>query len=164
MQVTRSIQASTQNTSMLNIHGKALLHNLDFWLLFSIYSMRFFFPTNVSLHGQSLGLVLHVGLESSYNICWYYYTAFCLDINNVGSMSQSLYAYNNPRYDDAQALRWQAAQVSAISFTIFGGGILIGVIHVSFSLSFCLNFLIAQASSRTSLRAYIERPALILSF
>ena len=71
MEVTRSIQASTQNTSTLNVHGKALLHNLDFWLLFSIYSMRMFslflflfLLINVSLHEQLLGLVLHVGLES----------------------------------------------------------------------------------------------------
>jgi len=47
-------------------------------------------------------------------------------INNVGTMSRSLYAHNNPEYDDAQALRWQAAQVSAISLTNFGGRILIG--------------------------------------
>ena len=33
-------------------------------------------------------------------------------------MSQSLYAYNNPQYDEAQALRWQAAQVSAISLNL----------------------------------------------
>ena len=59
---------------------------------------------------------------------------FALDINNVGSISQSLYAYNNPQYDEAQALRWQAAQVSAISLTNFGGRILIGIIHVSSSL------------------------------
>ena len=30
MEVTRLIQASTQNTSMSNVHGKAPLHNLDF--------------------------------------------------------------------------------------------------------------------------------------
>ena len=36
------IQASDRRTSALNVHGKALLHNLDFWLLFSIYSMRMY--------------------------------------------------------------------------------------------------------------------------
>ena len=43
-------------------------------------------------------------------------------------MSQSLYAYDNPKYDEAQALRWQAAQVSVISLTNFGGRILIGIV------------------------------------
>jgi len=94
MEVTRSIQASTPNTNTLNVHGKALLHNLNFWLLFSIYSLL-------------------AGTGVTY-------------INNVGAMSQSLYAYNNPQYDETQALRWQAAQVSAISLTNFGGRILIG--------------------------------------
>ena len=79
-------------------------------------------------------------------------------------MSQSLYAYNNPQYDETQALRWQAAQVSAISLTNFGGRILIGVIHVSFLSLLLLNFVIEQASSQTFLRACIERPALTLSF
>lgn len=41
-------------------------------------------------------------------------------------MSRSLYAHNLPEYDEAQALRWQAIQVSAISLTNFGGRILIG--------------------------------------
>ncbi|KAF8812676.1 MFS general substrate transporter [Phlegmacium glaucopus] len=47
-------------------------------------------------------------------------------INNVGSMSRCLYAHNNSLYNDAQALRWQAAQVSAISLSNFGGRIMIG--------------------------------------
>jgi len=41
-------------------------------------------------------------------------------------MSRCLYAHGNPHYDEAQALRWQAAQVSAISISNFGGRILIG--------------------------------------
>jgi hypothetical protein len=42
-EVARSVQVSNQKLSMpLNIHGKALLRNLDFWLLFSISSMRMF--------------------------------------------------------------------------------------------------------------------------
>ncbi|KAF8812664.1 MFS general substrate transporter [Phlegmacium glaucopus] len=47
-------------------------------------------------------------------------------INNVGSMSRCLYAHDNSLYDEAQALKWQAAQVSAISLSNFGGRILIG--------------------------------------
>ena len=57
-----------------------------------------------------------------------YITAFCLDINNVGSMSQSLYAYNNPQYDEARALGWQVTRFSIISLTNFGGRILIGIV------------------------------------
>ena len=57
-----------------------------------------------------------------------YITVFCLDINNVGSMSQSLYAYNNPQYDEARALGWQVARFSIISLTNFGGRILIGIV------------------------------------
>ena len=49
-----------------------------------------------------------------------------IDINNVGSMSQCLYAYNNPNYDDVVGSGWQAAQVSAISIMNFSGRIFIG--------------------------------------
>jgi len=94
VRAVHSIQASSQKTSTPNVHGKALLHNSDFWLLFSICSLL-------------------TGTGYTY-------------INNVGSMSQALYAYHNPQYDEAQALRWQAAQVSVISLTNFGGRILIG--------------------------------------
>jgi hypothetical protein len=48
-------------------------------------------------------------------------------INNVGSISQALFAKGNPNYDEATASRWQAAQVSAISITNFLGRILIGI-------------------------------------
>jgi len=41
-------------------------------------------------------------------------------------MSQSLYAYKNSRYDDAEAAAWQATQVSIISLTNFLGRIFIG--------------------------------------
>ena len=43
MEVTHSVQVSRQKHSIpLNVHGKALLCNLDFWLLFCISSMRMF--------------------------------------------------------------------------------------------------------------------------
>jgi MFS family permease len=41
-------------------------------------------------------------------------------------MSQCLYAYNNPNYDDVVASGWQAAQVSTISIMNFSGRIFIG--------------------------------------
>jgi hypothetical protein len=67
--------------------------------------------------------------RSSYNA--HYSTSFRPDINNVGFMARSLYAHNKSQYDEAQALRWQTAQVSVISLTNFGGRILIGTAHTS---------------------------------
>ncbi|PPR04909.1 hypothetical protein CVT24_007153 [Panaeolus cyanescens] len=49
-------------------------------------------------------------------------------INNVGSMSQALYAFNNPDYDEVTAAGWQATQVSAISLMNFLGRIFIGLV------------------------------------
>ena len=43
VEATHSVQVSDQKHSTpLNVHGIALLRNFDFWLLFSIYSMRMF--------------------------------------------------------------------------------------------------------------------------
>ena len=56
-------------------------------------------------------------------------------------MSRSLYAHNNPEYDDAQALRWQAAQVSVISLTNFGGRLSIGTAHRISLIALLPNFL-----------------------
>ncbi|KAG9309730.1 major facilitator superfamily domain-containing protein [Chiua virens] len=49
-------------------------------------------------------------------------------INNVGSISQALYAKTHPVYDDIEASKWQAAQVSVLSLGNFAGRILIGLI------------------------------------
>ncbi|EGN92319.1 hypothetical protein SERLA73DRAFT_191271 [Serpula lacrymans var. lacrymans S7.3] len=49
-------------------------------------------------------------------------------INNVGSISQALYAEGSPSYDEVEASRWQAAQVSTISIGNFLGRVLIGLI------------------------------------
>lgn len=48
------------------------------------------------------------------------------DINNVGAISQALFANNNPDYDEVQAAQWQAAQVSAVSITNCLGRIFLG--------------------------------------
>ncbi|KAJ8521826.1 hypothetical protein ONZ45_g1531 [Pleurotus djamor] len=48
-------------------------------------------------------------------------------INNVGAMSQALYARSHPVYDDKEAQKWQAVQVSTISVTNFAGRIIIGL-------------------------------------
>ena len=42
-------------------------------------------------------------------------------------MSQCLYAYNNPNYDEVVGSGWQAAQVSTISIMNFSGRIFIGI-------------------------------------
>jgi len=49
-------------------------------------------------------------------------------INNVGSMSQCLYAYNNPNYDEVVASGWQVRQVSTISIMNFSGRVSIGLV------------------------------------
>ncbi|KIK95475.1 hypothetical protein PAXRUDRAFT_378249 [Paxillus rubicundulus Ve08.2h10] len=49
-------------------------------------------------------------------------------INNIGSISQALYAEGNPMYDVLEASKWQAAQVSTLSIGNFAGRILIGPI------------------------------------
>lgn len=72
---------------------------------------------------------MYVSNLSKRNYWDYYYISFDLDINNVGSLARSLYAHNNPEYDEAQALSWQAARVSVISLTNFGGRIFIGTGH-----------------------------------
>ncbi|KAK7689988.1 hypothetical protein QCA50_006630 [Cerrena zonata] len=49
-------------------------------------------------------------------------------ISNVGLISQALYAYATPVYDETQALEWQAKQVSSISIFNCMGRIIIGLI------------------------------------
>ncbi|KAI0368451.1 MFS general substrate transporter [Pilatotrama ljubarskyi] len=49
-------------------------------------------------------------------------------INNVGAISQALFANDNPDYDEVKAAQWQATQVSTISVMNCLGRILIGVI------------------------------------
>jgi hypothetical protein len=50
------------------------------------------------------------------------------DINNVGSISQALFAKDNPAYDEKTAVRWQATQVSTFSIANCLGRILIGIV------------------------------------
>ncbi|KAL1939679.1 hypothetical protein VTO73DRAFT_9712 [Trametes versicolor] len=49
-------------------------------------------------------------------------------INNVGAISQALFANNNPDYDEVKAAQWQATQVSTVSIMNCLGRITIGVI------------------------------------
>lgn len=56
-----------------------------------------------------------------------------IDINNVGSIAQALYAKTHAVYDDVEASKWQAAQVSILSLGNFAGRVLIGEIYTSHS-------------------------------
>lgn len=49
-----------------------------------------------------------------------------VDINNVGSISQALYAHGNPDYDEVISSQIQALQVSTVSIMNCAGRILIG--------------------------------------
>jgi len=80
--------------------------------------------STLNIHGKALCYSLDFWLL--FSICSMLAGIGYTYVNNVGSMSQSLYAHNNAEYDEIQALRWQAAQVSAISLSNFGGRILIG--------------------------------------
>ncbi|KIK95478.1 hypothetical protein PAXRUDRAFT_826958 [Paxillus rubicundulus Ve08.2h10] len=79
-------------------------------------------------------------------------------INNVGSISQALYAEGNPIYDDLEASKWQATQVSILSIGNFAGRILIGPVsdftnnrlHLPRAYCLCIVsslFIISQAFS-----------------
>jgi hypothetical protein len=49
-----------------------------------------------------------------------------IDMNNVGTISQLLYAHQNSEYDKVKASGWQAAQVSLLSLMSFSGRFSIG--------------------------------------
>ncbi|KAF7364102.1 NmrA domain-containing protein [Mycena sanguinolenta] len=88
-------------------------------------------------------------------------------INNVGSMSQALYAQTHPEFDEVEASKWQAAQVSTISVMNFAGRIAIGLVSdgvknqfdfprsysllLVSSLFFCSQLLAAQISDLAKL-------------
>ncbi|KAJ8521829.1 hypothetical protein ONZ45_g1532 [Pleurotus djamor] len=65
-------------------------------------------------------------------------------INNVGVMTQALYVHGLSVYDDKDAQKWQAVQVSTISVTSFAGRIIIGLIsdftktRLQWPRSYCL--------------------------
>ncbi|CAL1713245.1 unnamed protein product [Somion occarium] len=77
-------------------------------------------------------------------------------INNVGSISQALYAESHDEYDDVKSAQLQALQVSTISITNCIGRIMIGVIaditknYLKLPRSFCISlvaalFVVSQA-------------------
>ncbi|KAI6119231.1 major facilitator superfamily domain-containing protein [Pisolithus thermaeus] len=77
-------------------------------------------------------------------------------INNVGTISLALFAKSNPIYDEVEASKWQAAQVSTLSVGNFVGRVLSGLIsdflrnrlHLPRAYSLCIVsslFIISQA-------------------
>lgn len=77
-------------------------------------------------------------------------------INNVGTISLALFAKSNPTYDEVEASKWQAAQVSTLSVGNFVGRILCGLVsdflrnhlHLPRAYSLCIVssfFIISQA-------------------
>ncbi|KAI5994033.1 major facilitator superfamily domain-containing protein [Pisolithus albus] len=77
-------------------------------------------------------------------------------INNVGTISLALFAKSNPTYDEVEASKWQAAQVSTLSVGNFIGRILCGLVsdflrnhlHLPRAYSLCIVsslFIISQA-------------------
>jgi hypothetical protein len=48
------------------------------------------------------------------------------DINNVGSISQALFAKGDPEFDEKKASQWQATQVSTVSIANCIGRVMIG--------------------------------------
>ncbi|PIL36479.1 hypothetical protein GSI_00168 [Ganoderma sinense ZZ0214-1] len=78
-------------------------------------------------------------------------------INNVGAISQALFAHNNPDYDEVKAMQWQATQVSTVSIMNCLGRITIGIIadftkgKLGLPRSFCIvlvatTFIVSQAT------------------
>ena len=95
--------------------------------------LQFLFISNTLILVSGTGLMCMSSQKNT--LSPHFVDDYFIDINNVGSMSQCLYAYNNPNYDDVVGSGWQAAQVSTISIMNFSGRIFIGKYIFSFILS-----------------------------
>ncbi|KAI0666143.1 major facilitator superfamily domain-containing protein [Trametes maxima] len=79
-----------------------------------------------NIHG--LRLFKTVDFWLLFSICSLLSGTGIMYINNVGAISQALFANNNPDYDEVKAAQWQATQVSTVSVMNCLGRILIGII------------------------------------
>ncbi|KAI0655262.1 MFS general substrate transporter [Cubamyces menziesii] len=79
-----------------------------------------------NIHGKRLFKTLDFWLL--FTICSLLSGTGLMYINNVGAISQALFANKNPDYDEIKAAQWQATQVSTVSVMNCLGRILIGVI------------------------------------
>ena len=80
-----------------------------------------------------------------------------IDINNVGSISQALYAKAHTVYDDVEASKWQAAQVSILSLGNFAGRILIGDVCTPLTCVILTNFVPGLVSDFVHTRLRLPR-------
>jgi len=130
-----------------NLHGRQLWTSSEFWLLFTILAIResLLFPpfvvyaiTNMFITFLCFFVVSGTGLmctlSSEHAVDDGLKSFFLVDINNVGTISQVLYAHKNSEYDPIKASDWQGAQVSLISLMSFSGRILIGKFHPYYAL------------------------------
>ncbi|KAI8984864.1 MFS general substrate transporter [Trametes punicea] len=79
-----------------------------------------------NIHGKRLFMTADFWIL--FTICSLLSGTGLMYINNVGAISQALFANNNPDYDEVKAAQWQATQVSTVSVMNCLGRILIGVI------------------------------------
>jgi len=116
------------STSTANIYGSVVIFGC--FLLSLQYVSR---PSVSQLLTNTLPLRTSQSVEPAwcvrifsiimYEVGW---AIWIIDINNVGTISQLLYAHQNSEYDEAKASGWQAAQVSLLSLISFSGRFSIG--------------------------------------
>ncbi|TFY63639.1 hypothetical protein EVJ58_g3140 [Rhodofomes roseus] len=102
-------------------------------------------PPNV--HGK--GLFVDVDFWVIFSITALLAGTGLMYINNVGSISQALFAMGNPDYDESKAGQWQATQVSIVSITNCAGRFFIGMVadfvrnYLQRPRSFCITVVAA---------------------
>ncbi|KAH9928843.1 major facilitator superfamily domain-containing protein [Fomitopsis serialis] len=102
-------------------------------------------PPNV--HGK--GLFLDIDFWVMFSITALLAGTGLMYINNVGSISQALFATGNPDYDESKAGQWQATQVSIVSVTNCAGRFFVGMVadfvrnYLQRPRSFCITVVAA---------------------
>jgi hypothetical protein len=145
-----------------NVYGRKLFTSSDFWLLCSILSLCTFLPLPF-LHSHRIyvyskrdqvDVYVHPRVPIQFS-----HAKQNADINNVGSMAQTLYfSGRNQGYDPIEAAGWQASQVSMISLMNFSGRIFIGT-----SSLYLLSIYSPLITYHTGL-GYLQTPILLLTF
>ncbi|TFY80895.1 hypothetical protein EWM64_g3108 [Hericium alpestre] len=115
----RNVTSDSQGSSLPEKTGR--IHDISGRALWTAGDFWLLFCTNMLLSGTGL-----------------------MYINNVGTISQALFAKGNPDYNEVEAAVWQAAQVSIVSVANFVGRIFIGITadfvksHLRYPRSFCI--------------------------
>ncbi|KAG6375350.1 major facilitator superfamily domain-containing protein [Boletus reticuloceps] len=147
-QETSSYQASLPTSAVklnppVHLHRERSVGNKDKDALPDIHGKRLWLTPDFYLVFMIMAICSGTGL---------------MYINNVGSISQALYAKTHTVYDDVEAAKWQAAQVSILSLGNFAGRILVGLIsdfgHIRLRIprAYCLCivsslFIVSQATA-----------------